>query len=121
MILKEKDELEIKVKLKLKPIYFLYILECKNNNFYTGIAVDPDKRYREHCQGKAAKYTRAFPPKNMVAIWKINGDRSLAQKIEYQVKLLTRLQKEKIIQQPLILKKILKEHGELIEVKLSIG
>ena len=46
--------------------WFVYILECKNGSLYTGITNDLKKRFKMHCEGKAAKYTRAFGVKRMV-------------------------------------------------------
>lgn len=85
-------------KIKNPPSYFLYILECSNNSLYTGIAVDPQKRYQAHCAGTAAKYTRAFPPVKMVALWEVGSDRGLAQKLECKIKKLKRSEKIKLIQ-----------------------
>ena len=71
-----------------------------NNSYYTGIAIDPVKRWAEHQQGSASKYTRSFPPKNMVALWKLDGERGFAQKIEWQIKSLSRLKKQRLITKP---------------------
>ena len=42
--------------------HFVYMLRCKGNRIYTGYAVDVDARYEEHCSGRGARFTKAFPP-----------------------------------------------------------
>lgn len=80
--------------------YVLYILECCNGSYYTGITTDMARRWTAHCAGKAAKYTRAFPPKRIAAAWTIHGDRALAQSIEAKVKQLSRAEKALLIDAP---------------------
>ncbi|TNF65547.1 MAG: GIY-YIG nuclease family protein [Gammaproteobacteria bacterium] len=78
--------------------YYVYILECKNNSFYTGYTKDLDRRYQEHCEGKAAKFTRSFPPKRIAKYWKLEDSSvSEALKLEMAIKKLSRLQKEKVV------------------------
>ena len=43
----------------------LYILRCGDGTLYTGIAVDAEKRLRQHRSGKGAKYTRGRGPLEM--------------------------------------------------------
>lgn len=40
-------------------MYFVYLIQCGDDTFYTGIAKDVDRRFIEHSIGKGAKYTRA--------------------------------------------------------------
>lgn len=86
-----------------KKNYWVYILHCDNDSYYTGYTTDLDKRYRSHLNGTASKYTRSFKPVSMVFSLKIEGDKSLAMKIEYTIKKLSRVQKEKIIAYPSLL------------------
>lgn len=44
----------------------LYILRCADGSLYTGISVDVDARFRAHCSGKGAKYTRGRGPLEIV-------------------------------------------------------
>ena len=46
----------------LENRYWVYILLCNNNNYYTGYTTDLNKRYDAHLKGKGAKYTRSFKP-----------------------------------------------------------
>ena len=44
-----------------KP-WMLYILECSDGTFYTGVTNDMDRRFSQHNAGKAARYTRGRRP-----------------------------------------------------------
>jgi putative endonuclease len=84
--------------------YWVYILHCENNTFYTGYTNDMDKRYKEHVDGTGkCKYTRSFKPLRIAQCWKINSDKSLALKIEMYIKKLSRNEKEKLINDPTLL------------------
>ena len=84
----------------MKKIYYIYILLCENNCYYTGYTTDLPKRYQAHQDGRAAKYTRAFPPKQLVAAWQINGSLSAALKIEAFLKKHSRAQKQLWVAEP---------------------
>jgi len=40
-------------------MYFVYLIQCGDGTFYTGIAKDVERRFLEHQAGKGARYTRA--------------------------------------------------------------
>ena len=42
--------------------WVLYILECKDGTYYTGITDDLPRRLAAHRSGKGAKYTRGRGP-----------------------------------------------------------
>lgn len=65
--------------------WYLYLLECTDGSLYTGIAVDVHKRYAQHASGKGARYTRARPPRKLLAVQEF-PDRAAASKAEYAVK-----------------------------------
>lgn len=47
----------------IKPLsWTVYILECADGTFYTGIARDPHERMAEHENGTGAKYMRGRGP-----------------------------------------------------------
>ena len=46
--------------------WFCYVLRCADNTYYTGVAVDLDKRVAKHNAGHAAKYTRGRAPVRLV-------------------------------------------------------
>jgi putative endonuclease len=78
--------------------WFLYVIRTVDNCLYAGIATDVRRRFLEHADGgrKAAKYLRAHKPASLVFFTAIGG-RSLALKVEYRFKRLTKRDKEKII------------------------
>ena len=80
----------------MKKHYWVYILHCNNNHYYTGYTVDLEKRYQAHLNGTASKYTRSFKPLSIVFSLKIE-DKSIAMKIEREIKKLSRVEKEKLI------------------------
>ena len=78
-------------------MYSLYIIKCKDNTLYTGIALDLDKRIKEHNSSKlGAKYTKARRPVKLVYSKKFRN-RSTASKAEAKIKALSREQKLEII------------------------
>lgn len=80
-------------------MYYTYMLRCEDNSIYTGIAVDIKKRMSEHFSGnsKCAKYTLRHKPVKLECFW-TSGSRSLASKLEYRIKTLTKEQKEELIE-----------------------
>ncbi len=84
----------------MKQNYYLYILECINKSYYTGITLDPDKRWQQHLDGVGAKYTRAFKPLRIAALWMLDESKSNALKIEYRIKRLSHKQKKSLIADP---------------------
>lgn len=67
------------------PRWYLYVIECRNGRLYTGITTDLAARFRKHCLGKGAMFTRLNPPRRMLAA-KPYPDRSAASKAEWQFK-----------------------------------
>ena len=80
--------------------YWVYILRCENGALYTGYTDDLPKRYEAHLAGKGAKYTRSFRPIEIAQAWQINGDKSMAMRMESYIKRLSRTQKEALIVKP---------------------
>lgn len=83
------------VKYKAKK-YYTYIIECADGTYYTGYTTDVKRRVMEHNQGKGAKYTRARKPVTLL-YYEEYRSRSRAMKREYEIKNLSRKEKEKII------------------------
>ncbi|RLA68357.1 MAG: GIY-YIG nuclease family protein [Epsilonproteobacteria bacterium] len=79
-------------------MYYVYIVECADNTFYAGIAIDVERRIQEHNSlGKGAKYTRSRRPVELV-YQEVCLDRSKASKREYEIKKrMTRADKIKLI------------------------
>ena len=70
--------------------WHLYLLDC-DGRLYTGISTDPERRLLEHRRGgmRGARFTRGASRLDL--LWQIRvGDRSLAQRAEYQLRRLKR-------------------------------
>ncbi|MEA3374255.1 MAG: GIY-YIG nuclease family protein [Campylobacterota bacterium] len=77
--------------------YYVYILRCSDNTFYTGITTNLDKRIDEHnTSPKAAKYTRSRRPVTLI-YHETSENRSEATKREMAIKKMTRQEKEKLV------------------------
>jgi len=72
------------------------MLLCRGDAIYTGIAVDVKARYAQHVAGKGARYTRANPPRRLLARFAC-PDRSVASRLEAAIKKLTAAQKRKLV------------------------
>ena len=76
--------------------WFLYILKCRDNTFYTGITTDLDRRLEQHNNGTASRCTRSRLP--VVRVYhEACADRSEALKRECAVKKLTREEKDLMV------------------------
>jgi putative endonuclease len=77
-------------------IWSLYILECCDGSFYTGVTTDIDRRLREHQKGMASRYTRTRRP--IVLVYQEEcGTRSQSLARECAVKSLSRPRKEELV------------------------
>ena len=91
------------------PEWSIYLLRCADGSMYTGIATDVSRRISEHEQGKrGAKYLRGRGPFELV-YQRAVGDRSVATRIEYCVKQLSRREKENLQQLPARIDDLLKD------------
>mgnify|MGYP000066628006 FL=1 len=79
-------------------MYYTYMLRCSDNSIYTGMTNNLENRINEHLSKskKGAKYTKSHNAIKLEAAWKSNS-KSLACKLEYQIKNLTKQQKENLI------------------------
>lgn len=75
-----------------RSTWVLYLLECDNGTYYAGITTDLDRRFAQHVFGIGARYTRANPPKRVLAI-KVFADRASASRAEAVLKKLPRASK----------------------------
>ncbi len=66
-------------------MWFVYILKCEDDSFYTGISNDPDRRFSEHKDRKGGHYTSSHKVVERVYLEKCE-DRSTALKRERQIK-----------------------------------
>ena len=73
----------------MKKQWFVYLLECQDNSFYTGVTNDLDKRMNLHATGKGSKYVYQKGFKQLLKA-KPCKDKSTACKCEYEIKKLPR-------------------------------
>ncbi len=78
--------------------WYLYVIRTIKGTLYAGITTNVRRRYQEHVTGspKAARFLRANPPQDLVFKRRI-GSHSLALKVEYRFKQLSKRNKETII------------------------
>jgi putative endonuclease len=74
----------------------LYILRCRDGSFYTGVTTDINRRFHEHEEGRASRFTRTRRPVVLVYQEKC-GSRSLALSRECAVKSMGRQEKEDLV------------------------
>ena len=79
-----------------KAGFYIYIVECADGSYYTGWTVNLKKRLSVHNQGRGSRYTRCRLPVNM-AYFEILSTKSQALKREFEIKKLTRREKESLV------------------------
>ena len=79
--------------------WFVYMVRCSDDTFYTGMTMDVQRRIEEHRHSNSlgAKYTRTRRPICLVYCEGLET-RSLATKREREIKRLTRKKKEDLIE-----------------------
>ena len=76
----------------MKKQWYVYILECLDGSFYTGVTNDLDSRMEAHVTGKGSKYVYKKGFKMLLKV-KSCKDKSEACKFEYAIKKLPRKNK----------------------------
>ncbi|MFH1825725.1 MAG: GIY-YIG nuclease family protein [bacterium] len=76
--------------------YFVYILECSNKAFYTGITNNLERRLRQHQEGKGGHYT-SYNRGVRIRYHETCKTRSEAAKREAQIKSWSRTKKLALI------------------------
>lgn len=77
-------------------MHHVYVLECDDGSLYTGYTTDVERRVAEHDAGDGAKYTRGRTPVQLVHVESFDC-RSAAMSREYEIKQLSRLEKERLV------------------------
>lgn len=80
--------------------FYVYILKCSDNTYYTGYTTNLKNRLNAHNNKKGAKYTRNRLPVEYVFTYKCSS-KSEALRLEYKIKKLKKINKEKIIKKEL--------------------
>jgi predicted GIY-YIG superfamily endonuclease len=76
--------------------WFVYIMECSDGSFYTGITNDLERRQQQHNDGTASRYTRSRRPV-VLRYLEVCESRSQALIRECSLRLLTRKEKEQLV------------------------
>lgn len=73
--------------------WWVYVIRCGDGTFYTGMALDVNRRLTRHQQGHGARYTRGRGP---LELWWSTGPltRQEAMSLEIRVKGYSHAQKE---------------------------
>ena len=79
-----------------KGVNVTYILQCADGSFYTGWTNDLEKRVADHNAGRGAKYTKGRGPVTCVYAEEF-PTKEEAMSREYQIKHLTREEKQTLI------------------------
>ena len=73
----------------MKKEWCVYILECSDGTYYTGVTNDIENRMKVHAEGKGSKYVYQKGFKEILKV-KLCKDKSDACKCEYEIKQLPR-------------------------------
>ena len=82
--------------------WYVYMIETHCGKLYTGITVDVQRRFQEHCEvysgvsAKGAKFFRGHEPKCLVLVESCTS-RSEASKRELQIKAMSRQAKKRLL------------------------
>ncbi len=76
-------------------MHYTYMLKCKDGTYYTGYTNDLEKRVKAHNEGKGAKYTKGRGPVELI-YYEEYEDKSVAMRREWEIKRLSKMQKEEL-------------------------
>lgn len=96
MIRVRKYYTRLKMIKATDDIFYVYLLKCRDNSFYTGYTKDPIKRLEKHNMGLGAKYTRSRLPVKYVFLRAFDNKVS-AMSAEKMIKNLKRMDKLSLI------------------------
>jgi putative endonuclease len=77
-------------------IWHLYLVRCADGTLYTGISTDVARRFAAHQRNRGARRLRGRGPLQLVYSQAV-GNRSDALRLEYRVKRLDRVAKERLV------------------------
>ncbi|OCG37100.1 MULTISPECIES: GIY-YIG nuclease family protein [unclassified Gilliamella] len=76
--------------------WFLYIIRTAKKSLYTGITTNVERRLHQHQTNQGAKHLKG--QKDLTIVYQIYiGDRSMALRLEYRIKQLSKQKKEKLV------------------------
>lgn len=76
--------------------WYVYIIECEDKTYYTGLTWRPDLRWTQHLSGLGSKYTSKHKSKKVVYLEE-HEDLEEARRREIQIKDWSQKKKEKLI------------------------
>ena len=76
--------------------WYVYMLECENDTYYTGLTWCMPNRFEQHLSGKGSKYTAKHKPRKLVYLEE-HDDLESARKREKQIKNWSQEKKKKLI------------------------
>ena len=76
----------------MKKNWYVYVLECCDGSFYTGVTNDVEERMKAHAEGKGSKYVYSKGFKRLLRVKKCK-DKSEACKCECEIKKLDKGEK----------------------------
>jgi predicted GIY-YIG superfamily endonuclease len=85
-------------------MWYVYILECKNGDLYTGITNNIERRIEDHKQGNGGRFTKVFGVNRLLYKEEFNA-KIEAVKREARIKGWTRKKKMALIQGDVVLLK----------------
>lgn len=77
--------------------WFVYIIECLDGTYYTGMTWKPEVRYDQHLSKFGSKYTKVHGVKQLVYLEE-HTDLEIARKREIQIKNWSQAKKKKLIE-----------------------
>ena len=77
--------------------YFVYIVQCRDGTYYTGISPNVDRRVAAHNTGRGAKYTSSRYPVRLLWTKRCEG-RGDALREEMRIKRFTREEKTRFME-----------------------
>ncbi len=78
-----------------KQSYYVYLLLCDDDSYYTGYTRNVQSRLERHRKGRGARYTRMRRPKRVVYVEEFRT-RNAATKRERQIKMLSHKEKQEL-------------------------
>jgi putative endonuclease len=76
--------------------YYVYVILCENQCFYTGFTKNVESRVRLHTEGRGARYTRMHKPERLVYVEMLESKRD-AMRREREIKKLNHEGKQRLV------------------------
>lgn len=77
-------------------MWFVYIIECVDGSYYIGSTNNVKKRFKDHLEGRGARYTKSHKPLKLVYSEKF-ATKTQALKREAELKKWSRKRKEFLV------------------------